>query len=60
MQFKEPNNQDLFLIAALRMRVQEPVLELCSGGVHVGDHGSDVTDDGGEDEDANQEVDGYK
>ena len=42
------------------MRVQEPVLELCSGGVHVGDHGSDVTDDGGEDEDANQEVDGYK
>ena len=37
-----------------------PVLELIPGGIHVGDHGSDVPDDGGEDEHANQEVNGDK
>ena len=34
------------------------VPELRSRGVHVGDHGPDVADDGGEDEHADEEVDG--
>jgi hypothetical protein len=38
----------------------KPVLELGSGRVHVRDHGADVTDDGGEDQNADQEVDGHK
>jgi hypothetical protein len=38
----------------------KPVLELGSGRVHVRDHGADVTDDGGEDKNADQEVDGHK
>jgi hypothetical protein len=33
-----------------------PVLEFHPGGVHVGDHAADVTDDGGEDEHARQEI----
>jgi hypothetical protein len=35
-------------------------LELGSGRVHVRDHGADVTDDGGEDQNADQEVDRHK
>ena len=31
---------------------------LCLSGVHVGDHGPDVADDGGKDEHADEEVDG--
>ena len=34
------------------------VPELRSRGVHVGDHGPDVADDGGKDEHADEEVDG--
>ena len=34
------------------------VTEVSSRGVHVGDHGPDVADDGGEDEHADEEVDG--
>ena len=34
------------------------VSELCPGCVHVGDHGADVTHDGGEDEDTNEEIKG--
>ena len=37
-----------------------PVLELISGGVHVCYHGSNVANDGGEDEHSNQEVNGDK
>ena len=36
------------------------VLELRPGRVHVGDHGSDVAHDGGEDEDPDEEVHGDK
>ena len=35
-------------------------MELGSCRVHVGDHGADVTDDRGEDQDADQEVDRHK
>lgn len=35
-------------------------LELGSGSIHVGDHGADVTDDGGEDEHTDQEVDRHE
>jgi hypothetical protein len=35
-----------------------PVLELCPGCVHLGDHGANVADNGGEDEDTHQEIKG--
>ena len=37
-----------------------PVLEFISCRIHVGNHRSDVANDGGKDEDAYQEVDGDK
>ena len=36
------------------------VLELCPRRVHVGDHAANVADDGGEDEDADEEVNGHE
>jgi len=37
-----------------------PVLKLNPGCIHVGDHATDVTDDGGENQHSGQEVDHHE
>jgi hypothetical protein len=51
--FEEREPEDHVLLDGVH-----PVLELCPGGVHLGDHGADVADNGGEDEDTHQEIKG--